>query len=144
MTTIVILFQILIQFGCKTLDDGGTVGPCVHIYKEAILHVESITNSVTGSLIPAVAISNIFLDSTKTNPQLLTPISTNVIQLDSMLICSPPFSFGTEVHKYSFTVSTRGYFDTTIICNPFYTTNKGGCPSSSDGGLRIRFSMRPM
>jgi hypothetical protein len=141
----VFIFIIVSQLGCKPNGEGGgTVGPCVHIYKEAILHIESVNNTQTGSLIPTIVLSQIMLDTVKISPMWLTTVSKNVVFFDSTLICNVPCSFGTDSREYRFTVSANGYADTTITCFPIYTINQGGCPSSSDGGLRIRFTMRPI
>jgi len=64
--------------------------------------------------------------------------------LDSALICNPPCSFGTQPGNYSFRVSAGSFADTIVLCSPFYSINKGGCPSSSDGGLRINIGLRPL
>jgi hypothetical protein len=142
----VFIFIIVSQLGCKPNGegDGGTVGPCVHIYKEAILHIESVNNAQTGSLIPTIILSKITLDTVKIDPMWLTIVSKNVVFYDSTLICNVHCSFGMDSREYRFTVSANGYADTTITCFPIYIMNQGGCPSSSDGGLRIRFTMRPL
>jgi hypothetical protein len=135
---ILIFIFVIISFNCKP----NTVGPCEHIFKEPILHIESVANSNGSGYVQTIILSKIMLDTINTDPRWLTPISKNVVFLDSTLICNLPCSFGYEQHRYSFTVSAKGYYDTTIVCYPNYSINKGGCPSSSDGGLRIRFSMR--
>jgi hypothetical protein len=139
--TAIVFLALLFHAGCKP--GGSTVGPCVHIYKEAILHIESVTNSQTGALIPTIVLSEIRLDTSAVNPMWLTPVSKNVVFVDSTLVCNVPCSFGTEPHQYTFRVSAKGYLDTTISCFANYSIIHGGCPSSSDGGLRIQFTMRP-
>jgi hypothetical protein len=134
----VCVLLITFSLGCNG------VGPCVHTNKEAILHIESVNNSQTGAIISTIVLSQITRDSVKINLMWLTPISTNVVVYDSTLICNVPCSFGTESGEYRFIASARGYADTLITCFPVYSINKGGCPSYSDGGLRISFKMRPL
>jgi hypothetical protein len=136
-------FLLLVSLiSCNSNKENGSVGPCVHIYKEAILHIDSVKDMQTGNYLTSITLTQIQLDSIKINPSLLTPVGVNVIAHDSVLMCSVPCSFGTESHEYKFKVSADGYVDTIISCFPIYTINKGGCPSSSDGGLHISFKMR--
>jgi len=137
---ILIGFALGTQLGCNP----STTGPCEHFYEEPILHIEAVTNSKTGEYLQTIILSHIFLDTISTDPRWLVGVSNNVVFLDSSLICNVPCAFGIESSRYSFKVSAAGYADTTIICDAHYSIIKGGCPSSSNGGTRISFSMRPI
>ena len=131
---------VFIQLSCK--HDG--IGPCVHVNEEPILHIEWARNSQTGSYLRTIVLSNILIDTTKHDPFWLLAESRNVAVLDSTLVCNPPCAFGTQPGKYSFRVSGIGVRDTVIICHPNYSINKGGCPSSSNGGLRITLNLQSL
>lgn len=138
-----VLAIALTILSCKPDRDGGVVGPCVHIYEEPILHIESARNQQTGSYLQTIILSNILIDTAKADLQSLLFVSRRVAKLDSSLVGNPPFAFGAEPGRYAFRVSASGYRDTVVVCNPYYSINKGGCPSSSNGGLRINITLRP-
>jgi hypothetical protein len=137
-----LLFFIVLQLSCKGLEN--RVGPCVHIYEEPILHIEFTRNTQTGMYLQTIILSEIKIDSIKADIKYLIIESRGVAMLDSSHVCNPPCSFGTQAGNYSFRVSAVGFVDTVIVCSPFYSVSKGGCPSSSNGGLRINFSIRPL
>ncbi|MCL5738613.1 MAG: hypothetical protein M1303_08275 [Bacteroidetes bacterium] len=134
------LTAVVTQLSCN----GNQIGPCVHIYKEPILHIESVQNSKTGAGILTITLTNIMIDTLEANLLSLIAESKGVAVLDSCLVCNPPCSFGTQGGDYYFKVTATGYRDTVITCHPSYSIVHGGCPSSSDGGLRINIAMEPI
>jgi hypothetical protein len=120
------------------------VGPCVHVYEEPILHIESVRNAQTGAHIASVVLSEVRVDSVRQNPLLLLAGSSRMAVLDSVLIGNPPCAFGTQPGLYSFKVSASGFRDTVVTYSASYLTNRGGCPSSSTGGSRVRIDMQPL
>jgi hypothetical protein len=111
---------------------------------EPILHIESARNAQTGTYLQTIILSDISIDTNKPDLRFLLSESRAVAILDSVLVCNPPCAFGVQPGKYSFRVSASGYQDTVVICYPNYSVNKGGCPSSSSGGLRINLTLRPL
>lgn len=138
----VLLVLSIIQISCKELG-GGIAGPCVHIYEEPILHIEWARNAQSGTYLQTVILSDIRIDTAKADLRFLISGSKGVAMLDSSLVCNPPAAFGTQAARYSFRVSASGYRDTVVICYPDYSVFKGGCPSSSNGGLRINITLQP-
>ncbi|HOV98657.1 MAG TPA: hypothetical protein PK595_03680 [Bacteroidota bacterium] len=136
-----ILSIAVFQLSCE--GDGGGVGPCIHIYEEPILHIESARDIQSGVYLKTIVLSNITIDSIPLDPFFLIPESRYVAALESVLVCNLPCAFGTQPGQYNFKVSANGYRDTIITCYPDYTIYKGGCPSSSNGGLRINIDLRP-
>lgn len=124
----VFLFALI---GCSEADNGTGIGPCVHNYEEPILHVQSVTNAQTGAQIEAIILSDVRIDSTKTDLRFLIIESNRIAMLDSSLVGNPPCSFGIQEGKYSFSVSASGYRDTLIIADAAYSIFEGGCPSRS-------------
>jgi hypothetical protein len=120
------------------------VGPCVHIYEEPILHIEWVRNAQTGNYLRTVVLSGITIDSLRRDPFSLLTESRGVVAVDSTLVGNPPCAFGVQPGRYSFRVSADGYRDTVVVCFPAYSINKGGCPSSSNGGLRISITLQPI
>ncbi len=127
--------------GCPP-DDGG-FGPCVHIYKEPVLNIQSITNAQTGQSVIAFEVLQAYREGVKVDlPSLAAHSSLNVVVFDSTLYCGLPSGFGVEPGTYLLTITARGCRDTTIALTASYAVNKGGCPSSSDGGSRHSFQMQ--
>jgi hypothetical protein len=124
------------QVSCIT-DGGGTIGPCVHTNEEPILHIEWARNAKTGEYLRTVVLTEMAIDSFAQDPFWFLPDSRGVAVADSSLICNPPCAFGNTTGKYTFTVSAPGCRDTIVTCYPRYAINRGGCPSSSTGGLRL-------
>lgn len=130
------------QISCNPSDN--RVGPCVHIYVEPILHIESVRDAKTGSYLQTLVLSDITIDSIRQDPFLLTAESHGLTALDSTLVANPPCAFGVQAGKYTFRASASGYRDTVVVCFPAYSSNSGGCPSSSNGGLRITLTLHPL
>jgi len=133
----------VIFISCDSFKDGGTIGPCVHIYEEPILHIESVTSTQSGQIVPAFQILEAKLNGQKQDPFMLKIQSYNVAAYDTILVCNSPCGFAVLDGTYSLLVRAQGYRDTTISVMASYSVNKGGCPSSSSGGVRFSFQMQP-
>ncbi len=137
-----LLALMLAAFQLSCNGGGGGIGPCVHIYEEPILFIETARNIQSGGYLKTIVLSGITIDSIKQDPFFLISQSRSVAALDSSLVCNPPCAFGTQAGKYTFKVSASGCRDTVVTCYPDYAIQKGGCPSSSNGGLRINIDMQ--
>lgn len=137
---LIIITIVFFNISCETL-----IGPCDHTYEETILQIESVRNSKDGKNIETIVLSEIKIDSVKIKlSHFIEFVSSRVAIIDSTLICNPPCGFGTDSGKYSFRLSAKGFKDTMILCSPFYKIFKGGCPSSSNGGLRLNIILQPL
>ena len=126
---------------CKP--EGSTVGPCVHIYEEPILTIESVTSAGTGVEISSVSIFEVMIDSISVTPAELThEISENVTLKDSAIVCYVPCAFGTQAGFYQFSVSAQGHQESSLNTTAEYKTSEGGCPSRSDDGEKISFTLQ--
>ena len=130
--------------GCIEAGDGTGIGPCVHIYQEPILHIQSVTNAESGAMIETIIITDVTIGSASVDLRLLISESRRIALLDSSLIGNPPCSFGTQDGTYSFSVSASGFRDTLIIADAAYSRFEGGCPSRSFGGRRITIQLQPI
>jgi hypothetical protein len=136
---IFLLISGFVFAGCGSNEN---VGPCVHIYEDPVLHIQSVTNVQTGQSVQALNIIQVFRNGQKENIQPLLAVSYNVTTIDSTLLCGLPCGFGTEAGTYRLTVAARGCKDTTISFVANYAVFKGGCPSSSSGGTKVSFQMQ--
>lgn len=138
--TIVLFFFI----GCTPEGEQGGIGPCVHIYKEPILHITSITNMITGEPVSAFTITDVRVDGRTQNLFHLRSLSYGVVWYDSILFANVPCGFGTDEGVYHVTISATGFRDTVIQAAARYAVFQGGCPSSNSGGTRISFVLQPI
>ncbi len=125
--------------GCGEED---TAGPCVHIYREPIFHVTSAVETGTQDNIDEIVIWNVRIDGVEYPPSLLDGESENVVIQDSLLICTVPFSFGTTAGDWQFRATASGFVEATFdFPGVRYSDGQGGCPSYSDGGLRVTLEL---
>lgn len=120
------------------------VGPCVHVYEEPILHIESVRNAQTGAHITSITLSDVRVDAVRQYPAVLVAESRRMTVVDSVLVGNPPCGFGTQPGLYTFRVSASGFRDTVVAFIASYSTNRGGCPSSSTGGSRVGIDLQPL
>jgi hypothetical protein len=119
------------------------VGPCVHMFGDPILTIESVSSTENGAPISTINLFDIKIDNVSRNPLFLAQeMSENITVVDSVLNCTIPCGFGTEDGTYQFTVSAEGFSDSTFTILSEYNTFVGGCPSSSSDGTRMSFSLR--
>jgi len=140
-TILLAVVVLCMQLSCGK-STNPNVGPCLHVFEEPILHIVSARNAHTGTSLRSIMISDIEIDGIRQDPFSLAIESRSVAVLDSSLVCNPPCAFGIQAGMYTFRVSADGCRDTVVTCYPDYTVNKGGCPSSSSGGLRISLDLQ--
>ena len=58
---IAVLFVLQLSYN----KSGNQIGPCVHMYEEPILHIQSVTNAQTGAEVETVTLTDITIDSTR-------------------------------------------------------------------------------
>lgn len=127
----------IVSLGCDAPIYEG-MGPCVHIYKEPILMIESASSAENSTPIESLIIKNISIDSVGVNLDLLTSESSeNVVISDSTLICTLPCGFGTQSGTYNFDVTAENYKDVSVSIKTDYQTSGGNCPSFSTDGNKI-------
>jgi len=133
-------FIILMISSCEP--PGTNVGPCVHIFEEPILTIQSVNSAETGNLISTIEIFDVTIDDIDRDATFLTQeMSENITIEDSVFICSIPCGFGTLEGTYQFSVKSEGFQDTVISENATYNKSEGSCPSSSSDGAKINFSL---
>jgi hypothetical protein len=136
-----LMIWVLDFSGCG---EEGTAGPCVHIYREPIFHVTSVTETGTQAKIGEIVIREVRINGLEYPPSLLNAESENVVFQDSLLICTVPFSFGHTPGDWQFEATASGYVEATFnFPGVQYSEGQGGCPSYSDGGVRVTLELDP-
>jgi hypothetical protein len=126
-------------------DRDGRIGPCVHRYLEAVLHIESLRDRAANQAITEFRILKVLRDGQRQSPRFLaSDPAYNVVAFDTTFVCNAPCGFGVESGSYELTLSATGYRDTVVSVHATYSKSGDGCPSFSDGGTRVSFVLQPM
>ncbi|MEG8947479.1 PEGA domain-containing protein [Rosettibacter firmus] len=134
-----LLFIIITS--CKEFIDDG-VGPCVHVYKEAIFHISELKDSASNNPISFAKIVSLKINGEKQIGLPLGDKNYGIVYFDSVYYCNFPCGFGIESGTYEFKIVAEGYKDKVVkFENVDYSIKKGGCPSYSDGGKRVSVIM---
>ena len=143
MLPVAILLMVVCCSGCYEITDG----PCRVEYGEAVLHVSSVRDATTNEEIADIAISRIEFDGRSYLLVFGLTHSQNIELRDGLLICSVPFSFGTDEGTYVLAVSAEGYIERDLeIVDVHYSVHQEGpgCPLYLNGGTRVQFTMGRM
>lgn len=134
-----LLILILTIFSFLSCDKDGGIGPCIHTYKEPIINIISIQDTLKNTYLSSVKLYNLKINGYEQNSEILLDISYSIILDDSLYNCNIPFGFGTEEGKYEFIIEAENYDPKQItIENVSYSVFNGGCPSYNDGGKRVQ------
>ena len=125
-------------YSCKDNKDD-LVGPCVHEYKEPVLNIVSVYDSINSASISFLTIKELKINGHLQNTSIILSNSYSVVANDSVYYCNVPFGLGSEEGTYEFIVEVGGQLQRNIrIENVNYSIFKGGCPSYNDGGKRTQ------
>lgn len=130
--------------GCDEKGGGdGIVGPCVHIYEDAVLHVQSARDKETGAPIDTLFITAVTVDSV---PYDLGETeweenATGVERFGDSLRCVLPFAFGTDEGRWTLAVSAAGHPEQYVEFDARYAVFRGGCPSWNDSGTVVELEL---
>jgi len=117
-----------------------TAGPCVHVYRDAVVHVSAFVDSASSADIDSVFITDVKVNGS-TLPLYLAVLGSGHetgIRLDGdTLRCSAPCAFGQSEGSWEVTLLARGYPLQTIAFEARYATFHGGCPSYNDHGTTV-------
>lgn len=135
---------ILILICVTACNSPNISGPCVHTYEDPVIHIDQVTDVVTGTSINAFQITSALIDTFNLDvASLRISVSYNVVVFDSVLICNTPCGFGTSGGIYTLSISAPNYKDTTVVIQANYAVFNGGCPSSNSGGTVFNFQLSP-
>ncbi len=138
-TPVVILLALLLALlACDSKE-----GPCLHENREALFHVQSARDDQTGTTITPIVFNLILLEGVPVSGVMLTTeLSSNVEFVQRRLICNVPCSFGEVPGFYQFWVGAEGYAYKAHELSAAYAIFEDGCPSFSEGGVRLDFELR--
>jgi hypothetical protein len=140
-TSIKLIFPVFIIFSffsCEDENGNGGIGPCVHTYKEPILHITSVRNTLNNVHLSFVQLRELRINGLPQTGYGVISESYSIVFDDSIFYCNVPFGFGIENGKYEFIIEAEGYPPKLFsIENVGYSIFKGGCPSYNDGGKRV-------
>ncbi len=112
-------------------------GPCMHIYSEPVVIIDSVKDSVSGSNISVVSVDAVSIRGLALSPTELTQTARNLVLDGSLFTCTLPCGFGQDSAPYVFRVQATGFKPQTVSVSAAYRLSSGGCPSSSTGGTRV-------
>lgn len=137
-----IILIIIVIFCFLSCHEENGIGPCVHTYKEPILNITSISDTVNYNHPRFIILRELKINGSKqfgSNPLLE---SYAIVADDSIFYCNIPFGFGVEEGKYEFIIEAEDFQPKQItIENVSYSVFDGGCPSFNDGGKRIELNI---
>jgi hypothetical protein len=118
----------------------GTAGPCVHVYRDALVHMSAFVDSASSAAVDSVFITNVTVNGS-TLPLNLAIAGggheTGILLDGDTLRCSSPCAFGSSEGSWQVTLLARGFPRQTIAFSARYATFHGGCPSYNDGGTSV-------
>lgn len=123
--------------------DGTSVGPCVHVYREALLQIVAVQDVQDNTALANVVVRQVRIDGREQDVRFLVAGPSYGVDLEGgSLVCRVPCGFGTQEGNYIITVSAPGYPPQERGYEARYRVFHGGCPSYNDGGLRITLRLR--
>ena len=123
--------------------DGTSVGPCIHVYREAVLQVVAVRDTEDNTPLPNVVVRHVRINGREQNLMFLVAGPSYGVELrGDSLVGRVPCGFGTQEGNYVFTVSAPGYPPQERGCEARYRVFHGGCPSYNDGGVPITLGLR--
>ena len=118
----------------------GVAGPCVHVYRDAVVHVSAVVDSTSGADIDSVFITDVMVNGSSL-PLYLAAYGggheAGILLDGDTLRCSTPCAFGAMDGRWQVTLLARGYPLQTVAFDAHYATGHGGCPSYSDRGTLV-------
>ncbi len=123
--------------------DDHLIGPCVHTYMDAVIHVEDVRDRDSGDPVETVFISAATVDA---RPILLEWLAkeknaSGVGLVGDSLKCTVPCAFGTLGGHWALTLSASGYPEQTVEFDARYAVFHGGCPSWNDDGTNVSLEL---
>ena len=115
----------------------------MHENREALLNVQSVQDDQTGTTISPIKFNLILLEGVPVSgAMLVTELSSNVEFVQGHLICTVPCFFGEVPGFYQLWVGAEGYRIELHELTAAYAIREEGCPSFSEGAVRLNFELR--
>ena len=115
-------------------------GPCVHVYRDAVVHIGAVVDAATSSGLDSVFVTKATVNGDSL-PLFLAILGggheAGVLLEGDTLRCSVPCAFGSMQGRWKLTLLARGYPSQAVAFDAQYATFHGGCPSYNDGGTSV-------
>jgi hypothetical protein len=123
-------------------DDFPVAGPCYHEHLSPVLEVTSVTHAGTGAAIDTLLVSAVRIGEFGNLLQDFThPPAFGVELVNSVLVCTVPFGFGTCEGHYSIELSTTEGMGMTLGAEVSYEKDWGNCPRFSEGATELNIQL---
>lgn len=117
-------------------------GPCVHLYQDEVLHLESAGGRSTGAVIPALELRGFSVDGMSLSLDEVISQRSSFLQRDGdILRCTLPCGWGVQAGEWEFSARAEGYEWTEQAIEARYAMFVGGCPSYDDEGTRTSIQL---
>ncbi|MBB87921.1 hypothetical protein [Abyssibacter sp.] len=142
-TTLTLVFGgALLVTGCEGGEDSGTVGACVNLANDEVLHIDDASGTTTDATIGEIVLSGFAIDGDAISAESIAAgRSTNITLDGNALNCVLPCSFGTEPGTWTFGASADGYELTPQEVEAEYNRFVGGCPSYDEDGTHVSITL---
>jgi len=143
LTTLPLLLGVALWLaGCEPGDDSGTVGACVNLPGDEVLHLDEASGTTTDATIAEIVLSGFAIDGDAVSAQSIAAERTTNITLDgNALNCVLPCSFGTQPGTWTFGASAAGYELTPQEIDADYDRFVSGCPSYDEDGTHVSITL---
>lgn len=119
---------------------GTGMGPCVHVYRDAVVHINAVLDAASGS-----SLDSVFVTGAAVNDYTLPlPLAVygggheaGVLLDGDTLRCKVPCALGSTEGTWQLTLLARGYPLQTVAFDARYAVFHGGCPSYNDRGTSV-------
>jgi hypothetical protein len=139
MVRVVVAVALLIT-GSTLAGCSSTSGPCVHAYRDALVHVSAVVDSATGSGVDSVFVTKVTVNGDSLPLRLAVfggGHETGVVLDGDTLRCGVPCAFGSMEGRWELTLLARRYPRQTVAFVARYAVFHGGCPSYNDRGTSV-------
>jgi hypothetical protein len=120
------------------MTSSGCAGPCRHSFRDSVVHVVGVIDSLSGAPIDSVFITRVTVDSALVDLQTLTWGPGRGFAFDGDTIrCAVPVWLGTRQGLWELQLLARGYATQTVTFEARYRVFHGGCPSYNDDGTNV-------
>lgn len=117
-------------------------GPCVHLYQDEVLQLESASGRDTGAVIPELRLRDFSVDGAALSiDEVIAQRSSSVQRDGDVLRCVLPCGFGVQEGEWTFAARAEGYAWTGQVVEARYAVTVGGCPSYSDEGTEASIQL---
>ena len=127
--------------GLFAVCEGLGAGPCYHDFRDPVLSIRTVTDSVSNQSIPRIALTHLLVNGHAT--VIITPSSTRIMIQGDTVWCEVACGLGNEEGMWSFDVSAAGYRTRSIQVSARYARFDGGCPSSNTGSTTMSLRLLP-